>query len=61
MKNLFIAICCLVPAIGIAQTVTPVPANKVEILKAEAARKAAEAKKAAEKAEKIAKLKEKYK
>ena len=54
MKNLFIAICCLVPAIGIAQTVTPVPANKVEILKAEAARKAAEAKKAAEEAKRAA-------
>ena len=54
MKNLFIAICCLVPAIGIAQTVTPIPANKVEILKAEAARKAAEAKKAAEEAKRAA-------
>ena len=54
MKNLLIAICCLMPTMGIAQTVTPVPENKVEILKAEAARKAEEAKRAAEEAKRAA-------
>ena len=54
MKHLLFSILFLLPWSVNAQTVGTVPATQVEILKAEAAKKAKEAKEAAEKAKQAA-------